>query len=130
METSRDIVHYRFDAIIPDYGPLATAPLIEQGISTQAGSRDISSILEGVIPQDAERLTVSGVDGRTSAYKFNDITYIRTPHTMLSPSWSQSVASADGMRVYEIQNAPVLLLSDKGKMVRARLSAREAILDE
>jgi intracellular multiplication protein IcmK len=49
---------------------------------------------------------------------------------LMSPGWSGSVSSADGMRVYEISGAPVLLLSDKGRMVRARLSNREDILDE
>ncbi|MEM7651389.1 MAG: DotH/IcmK family type IV secretion protein [Pseudomonadota bacterium] len=130
LETNRDVVHYRFDAVVPDYGPLAEAPLIETGISTSAGSTELSSILEGIAPQEAERLNVSGVDGRTSAYRYNDVVYVRTPLTLLSPGWSSSSASADGMRVYEINDAPVLLLSDKGRMVRARLSDRIDILEE
>ncbi len=130
IETSRDIVHYRFDAVIPEYGPLAKAPLIDQGITIAAGDADIASILQGVIPGSAQKLSVTGVDGRTSAYRFNGVTYVRTPLTLLSPGWSSSVASADGMRVYTVQNAPVLLLSDKGKMVRAHLSERENIMEE
>ncbi len=134
LETSRDIVHYRFDAIIPENGPMAETPLIDNGtnggISIAAGDKDISSILQGVAPKDAKRLDVAGTDGRTSAYLFKEITYLRTPLTLLSPTWSASVASADGMRVYAMQNAPVVLLSDKGKMVRVRLSEREDLLDE
>lgn len=130
IETSRDLVHYRFDAIIPDYGPLAEAPLIEGGVSLSAGSPAMSSVLQGIIPSGAQRMTVSGADSRTSAYRMGNKTYVRTPLTLLSPSWSSSVASADGMRVYTIKNAPVLLLSDKGKMVRANISAQEEILDE
>ena len=134
LETNRDVVHYRFDAVLPDYGPLAEAPLIETGITTSAGDEDLSSILEGVIPRDAERLDVSGVDGRTSAYRYNEVVYVRTPLNLLSPGWSSSAASADGTRVYAIDDAPVLLLSDRGRMVRAKLSDRiditEGILDE
>lgn len=131
METSRDLVHYRFDAVIPGNGPLAETPIITSGISLTAGSDpDVSSVLQGITPSEATRLDVSGVDSRTSAYKVGDQTYVRTPLTLLSPSWSNSAASSDGMRVYTIKSAPVLLLSDNGKMVRARLSAREDIFDE
>lgn len=132
LETNREIVHYRFDAIVSDYGPLAEAPLIASGISTTAGDSNLASILEGVAPQNAVRLNVSGVDGRTSAYRIGSgKVFVRTPLTLLSPGWSSSVASADGTRVYEIGNAPVLLLSDRGQMVRARLSDREDLkIDE
>lgn len=130
LETNRDIVHYRFDAVIPEYGPLAEAPLIEAGITTSAGGTDISAILEGVLPESAERLDVSGTDGRTSAYRYNGSVYVRTPHTLLSPGWSNSANSADGTKVYQISDAPVLLLSDKGRMVRAKLSERIDILED
>jgi len=129
LETNREMVYYRFDAVLPDYGPLAQAPLISPGVATTAGSKDLSSVLEGVPPEGALRLNVSGVDGRTSAYRVNDLVYVRTPLTLLSPGWSSSVASADGTRVYEVHDAPVLLLSDKGQMVRAKLSDREDSVD-
>lgn len=130
LETSRDIVHYRFDAIIPQYGPMAEVPLIDKGLDIQAGDTDIASVLQGVMPNGGNKLNVTGVDGRTTAYSLNGMTYVRTPLTLLSPSWNSSVSSADGTHVYTIPSAPVLLLSDKGKMVRAHLSKREDILDE
>ncbi len=129
LETSRDIVHYRFDAIIPDYGPMAEAPLIQGGVSLAAGNTDMSSVLQGIIPNGAAKMKVNGVDARTSAYKMGENVYVRTPLTLLSPSWSSSVASADGMRVYTIKNTPVLLLSDKGNVVRANLSEQEEIVN-
>ncbi len=130
LETSREKVHYRFDAIIAEYGPMAEAPLIDKGITTVAGDTNIASILQGVIPEKATKLDVSGVDGRTTAYSFSNQTFVRTPLTLLSPAWNSSVASADGMRVYAIKSSPVLLLSDKGRMVRARVSEREDILGD
>lgn len=130
METSRDLVHYRFDAIIPENGPMATAPIIQGGLTLTAGSAEMSSILQGLAPPGAKRLNVSGVDTRTSAYKIGSQTYVRTPLTLLSPSWSSSVASADGMRVYTLRNAPVLLFSDGGQMVKARLTPREDISND
>lgn len=133
LETSRDIVHYRFDAIIPESGPFAQTPIIDQGtegLELAAGNVDMSSILGGVAPPGAVRMEVSGVDSRTSAYRHAGLTYLRTPLTLLSPSWISSASSADGLRVYAMNYAPVVLLSDKGKTVRARLSDREDIFDE
>jgi intracellular multiplication protein IcmK len=66
-------------------------------------------------------MTVDGVDGRTSAYNLAGRLYLRTPLTLLSPTWQSSAQSADGMKVYVLDNAPVLLLSDQGTMVRAMI---------
>jgi intracellular multiplication protein IcmK len=130
LETSRDIVHYRFDAIIPEPGPFAETQLIDSGISIAAGDPKIATILEGVVPPEAVKLSVSGADGRTSAYRYGGLTYLRTPLTLLSPSWLGSASSADGMRVYALNDTPVLLLSEKGRMKRIRLSDREDLSDE
>ena len=130
LKSDRDEVHYRFDATIPQNGPQADIPIINKGITLTAGRSDISGLLQGIIPQSAEKLEVSGVDGRTSAYNYNNMTYLRTPLTLLSPGWNNSVSSADGMRVYELPATPIVLLSENGKMVRAQLSDREKLLDE
>lgn len=130
LETNRDFVYYRFDAVLPGNGPNATAPLIQPGVTLAAGDVDMSAALSGVTPKDAVKLSVDGVDGRTSAFKYNNYTYVRTPLTLLSPGWESSVTSADGTKVYALVDAPVLLLSDKGRMVRAYLSEREELLDE
>ncbi len=121
LKTTRDSVQVRVDLQIPELGPKGVAPLIEQPILTTAGSGPLTTILEGVIPPDAAKLLVSGVDGRTSAYVHNGTTYVRTPYTLLSPAWNSSVKSADGTNVYALSFTPVLLLSDKGQMVRAHL---------
>lgn len=125
LKTHRDSVQYRFDARIPEFGPFASAPLIEGGLSIVAGNPTINAILDGVPPEGAEKLVVSGVDGRTTAYNYNMMTYVRTPLTLLSPGWQHSVSSADGMNVYTLASAPVLLLSDRGRVVRARLSQKD-----
>jgi intracellular multiplication protein IcmK len=123
LETQLEEVQYRFDARIPEYGPQATPPLIDPGLTIEAGSdKSLGQILDGVPPAGTEKLDVSGVDGRTAVYRSGDTVYLRTPLTLLSPGWSASVKSADGMTVYVINNSPVLLLSDRGKMVRATVS--------
>jgi len=130
LDTSRDIVHYRFDAVIPEVGPLGNSPIIQGGVSITAGDQDMTSILEGVIPPGASRMNVTGVDSRTSAYSYNGMTILRTPFSMLSPAWESSVSSADGTHVYAFRESPVVLLSERGKMLRARISSRGDILDE
>ena len=115
-------VDYRFDARIPDYGPNAKMPLIDNGIQAVAGDKTTTSFLEGVPPTGAEKLQVDGIDARTSAYRFGGNLYVRTPLSLLSPSWHGSATSADGMNVYVLNDAPVLLLSDKGSLVRAKLT--------
>lgn len=129
LKTSRDSVHYRFDARIPEYGPYAETPLIDGGLTLVAGNSILGAILDGIPPVGSEKLEVDGVDGRTTAYNYQNTTYVRTPLTLLSPGWSGSVSSADGMNVYAVANSPVLLLSDRGQVVRAQLSEEES-LDE
>ena len=131
LATGRDIVHYRFDSVIPGDGPFASAPLIKPGVTLAAGDVEMSAALSGVMPKDSVILDVDGVDGRTTAFKYNNYSYVRTPLTLLSPGWESSVSSADGTTVYALaDDPPVLLLSDKGRMVRAYLTEREDILDE
>lgn len=126
LKAHRDEVYYRIDARLPEYGPLATPPIIDGGITIAAGNPSMTAVLDGVPPQDARKLIVDGVDGRTTAFNYNGMVYVRTPLTLLSPAWTGSIKSADGMNVYTLTKAPVLLLSDQGRMVRARLTEKGA----
>lgn len=122
LQSGGDTVNYRFDARIPDYGPNAKVPLMGESITTEAGDKTTTAFLEGVPPKGSTKLAVAGIDGRTSAYKFAGNLYVRTPLSLISPAWQSSATSADGMNVYMLSDAPVLLLSDKGDLVRARIS--------
>lgn len=122
LRTYLDEVQYRFDAQIPELGPYSEAPLIDNfEIGATAGNVDLTKILNGTPPAGTEKLDIDGVDGRTTAYNLNGQIYVRTPLTLLSPGWNSSIKSADGTTVYIIGKSPVLLLSDKGKMVRAQI---------
>ena len=126
FRADRQTVHVRIDVQVPEMGPNGIAPLINtSATSTVAGNGSLSAILEGVPPVKAKKLTLSGVDGRTSAYNLGGVMYLGTPYTLVSPAWNSSVRSADGTNVYSLSSTPVILLSDKGKMVRAYLSGEE-----
>lgn len=119
--------HMRMDARVPQIGPMARTPLIQrQARGLVAGDAIISMILENAPPKDAVRMKIGGVDGRTMAWKLNDKVYVRTPLSLLSPAWNASASSSDGMTVYEIGDAPVLLMSDNGAMIRARLMREDS----
>ena len=122
LQTTPDVVDYRFDARIPIRGPNALAEVIDTPTPTTAGDGNMMMVLDGTPPDGSLPLEVSGVDGRTSAYKVGAKVYVRTPYSMLSPAWSEQSSSSDGMRVYVIPETPALLLSDQGKMVRASIA--------
>lgn len=126
LKAERESVHVRLDVQIPEVGPKGVLPPLDMPISTKAGDEFMTSVLVGVIKgSDTEQLKVDGIDGRTTAYSQGGMVYVRTPYTMLSPAWVKSVQSGDGTKVYALNSTPVILLSDKGKMVRAYLSPKE-----
>ena len=130
LRAERETVHYRVDARIPEFGPFAQAQLIEGGTQLVAGNTLLTSILDGAPPSGSQRLDVSGVDGRTTAYRIGGLTYVRTPLTLLSPGWESAVSSADGMNVYALNSTPVLLLSDQGQFMRAKLREKEDLFHD
>lgn len=127
LTTGIDWVHFRLDVRIPKPGPLAKTPLIEYGgLKTVAGKDEqMMGVLDGTPPSGAQKLKIEGVDGRTSAYQMSGRVYLRTPLTLLSPGWDASVSSADGVTVYAFNSAPVVLLSDEGRMVKAHILSDE-----
>jgi len=129
LTTGLDEIDYRFDARIAKAGPLAKTPIIEfGGLSTVAGTdQNLVSVLDGTLPSGAEKLSIKGVDGRTSAWKMSGKMYLRTPLSLLSPAWESSVASADGTTVYTLNDTPVILLSDDGRMVRAHIAGPDEV---
>lgn len=123
LVTERKTAHVRLDVQIPEVGPKGVLPPVVTPVSIKAGDDEITKVLLGTASSAGlQRLSVEGVDGRTSAYAKGKVTYLRTPYTLLSPAWIKSVQSADGMHVYAMENTPVVLMSDKGKMVRAYIT--------
>ena len=128
LSASNDEVYYRYDVRVPAMGPNARPPRFASANSMVAGDATIMSVLDGYPPSGAKRLVVSGLDDRSGAWEVNGQVYLRTPHSLLSPAWSTSAASGDGTTVYAIPETPVLLLSDQGLMVRARISRPEGLI--
>ncbi len=124
LRSDGETVHYRYDARLPEYGPNALLPIITGGggIDLNAGDRVLADMIEGIVPEEAQRLLVAGADGRTSAYNFGEGIFLRTPHTLLSPAWKSSARSAEGVNVYYVEKTPILLLSRGGEPIKVTLS--------
>lgn len=118
-DTTSDI-DLRLDARVPKFGPGAKIPLVDHE-RLEAGDETIMAFLQNLPPAGAKRVKIGGLDARTMVWSLGDHVYVRTPLSLLSPAWNASVNSSDGMAVYEIGSAPVLLMSDNGAIVRAHI---------
>jgi intracellular multiplication protein IcmK len=108
-------VDYRVDLRVPGLGPnAAPAPMPES--LPGASNPVLLDVLNGVAPVGARALKVIGRD--CSIWLLNGKIYLRTRLTVLSPGWISTLSSADGMHAYEMQQTPVILASENGKMVK------------
>lgn len=109
----QNAVDYRVDLRIPGLGPEAN-PILN-GLPSTA-SPELLSFLDGVPPQGAKALKISG--GECQGWSLNGHVYLRTRLNVISPAWISTMSSPDGTHVYEMQNTPVVLTSARGKLVK------------
>jgi intracellular multiplication protein IcmK len=112
------LVDYRIDMRVQGYGPHAKVASMVENLPASANNI-LLHILDGVPPTGSQRLTVSGGDAR--AWLFKNKMYVRTNLTVLSPAWMATMVSADGTHAYEMQKAPVLLVSWHGKVMQLKV---------
>jgi len=117
--TGQKDVDYRIDFQVPGNGPNATAPVLDHALP-QAASHALLSALDGVPPVGSIELKMAKDYGRAWAY--NGKLLFRTKLTLLSPAWSSSVSSADGTKVYELMQTPLILASLNGKTIKIELT--------
>jgi intracellular multiplication protein IcmK len=110
-------VDYRVDVRIPRLGPNANTNMISQLPS--ASNVQLLSTLDGIPPAGSKALEVEGGDAQV--WQVNDKLYLRTHMTLLSPSWTSTISSADGTHAYLLQTSPVLLALNHGKIVQLKL---------
>lgn len=111
-------VDYRVDMRVQGYGPNANVPTMGAGLPPSADSV-LLHVLDGVPPPGSKLLEVIG--GEASAWLVGEKLYVRTQLTILSPGWIAFMSSGDGMNAYEMQKAPVLLVSWHGKIMQLKL---------
>ena len=112
----------RLDVHVADRGPKAKVCIITRPDTPETGAPYLTAMLDGVPPSDAVPLTVSGVSpDEVRAWRMGGRVYLRTRYTVLSPEWTASENGAGGVTVYALPSTPVVLLSQDGRSVTARL---------
>lgn len=111
-------VDYRVDLRIQGYGPHAKPVSMSSGLPHAAKSV-LLNVLDGVPPPQSQLLRVT--DGLAKAWLQGDTLYVRTRLAILSPGWVATMRSADGMRAYEMQKTPLLLVSVNGRIKKLRI---------
>lgn len=117
---AHDKVHYRFDALVQGRGPNATTLSLDLGRGPVM-TPEMISLQDGVPPDGAVRLRVSGADD-VQAWKLNGRLYVRTRMQLQTPEPSRTGASPDGMRIYELDETPVVFLLNQGKSIRVSIA--------
>ena len=110
-------VDYRVDMRVPGLGPNAKQPS-SIGMPSEVNTQ-LLSILDGSPPTGGQMLKVEGGDAQ--AWQVAGKLFLRTRYTVLSPGWMATLSSADGMRVYEMQQTPLVLVSAHGKVIQLKL---------
>ena len=109
-------IDYRVDLRVPRLGPNAN-PVLD-GLPA-SGNVALISVLDGIPPKGAESIKVTG--GECQAWTLGGKLYLRTPLTVLSPAWISVMSSSDGTHAYEIQKTPIILASERGKVVKLKV---------
>lgn len=118
LTPGQQAIDYRIDLRIQGYGPNASVSPAGQGMPDTIDPM-LLSVLDGIPPPNSRELSVTG--GEAQVWEGSDSLFLRTRLTILSPGWSATVSSADGMKVYEIQKTPVILISQRGEIGQLRI---------
>lgn len=114
------VVDYRLDLRVPGRGPNAKAPLI--GASKIALYDDtMQAFLDGVPPTNAKKVAMVGDSAAgTQVWQLGGALFVRTPYEIQS-AFDQSMASADGTKVYRLGLTPYVTLAEAGRSVTLQL---------
>jgi intracellular multiplication protein IcmK len=119
LKTGSKSVDYRVDFAVQGMGPNATPPIEQVSSLAPTDDSTVQSFIDGTPPHDARVLKTS--DPQVQAWKYNDLYYVRTNLTMLSPAYIHSAQNLT-VNVYTIPPTPVLVLSDDGRMSSVTLN--------
>lgn len=113
-------VDYRLDLRIPGMGPLATVPIMANA-SIPGTDTMLMGLIDGIPPEQARPLEVFG--GNAQAWLLNDEELlIRTRLTILSPSYTGSMRSPDGTKVYRMPKTPIIMAAKDGNTYKLAIN--------
>lgn len=118
LTTAQREVDSRVDIRVLQRGPNASAPIVDRLVTGTSAPSDAAliSFLDGVAPSGSREVVTSMRGVR--AWSFNDQLYLRTDMTLVSPLWTDSVSSPNGLtRTYLLSSVPSIVVSSEGRMV-------------
>lgn len=114
LDPSGGEVDYRIDAQIDQRGPNASYDVVSSDGLPATGDSVMLSFLDGVPPPEAKKVKTNNRE--VQAWRFDDMLYVRTSKSLLSPAYVSKQSNASGVNVYVLKEAPVLLVSDSGRL--------------
>lgn len=114
LEPSAGAVDYRIDAQLDQRGPNASYDVIARDSLPATGDSLMLSFLDGVPPESAKKVKTTHRD--VQAWRHDDMLYVRTTRYLLSPAYVGKQSNASGVNVYVLKEAPVLIVSDGGRL--------------
>lgn len=121
LATGTGEVDHRLDVGVRARGPNAVMDPISSSSLAPTNDATVQAFIDGVPPRGARKLTTSSRD--VEAWKLGDMVYVRTPLELLSPAYTARARSVSGTSVYTLVEAPVLLVSQDGRVSSVTVSA-------
>jgi len=121
LKVDRKVTDARVDLRLNEYGPKSNPSnqVARSNIPAQAGDTVMTSFLDGVPVDGSRELAVEGAPMR--AWMMNDVMYVRTIVSLLSPAFDAVEYGAGGVRVYRMSQSSVLLYAHNGGTNMARI---------
>lgn len=113
-------VDYRLDLRVPGIGPYASAPIITMN-NLPSNDNVLMELIDGIPPERAKPLDVKGGGAKAWLLDDNEL-LIRTRLTILSPAYTNSMRSPDGMKVYRMPKTPLIMAARDGNTYQLTIS--------
>lgn len=114
VTTGETEVDYRVDVRVGARGPNAVADVLGAGGLSPTNDATLIGFIDGTPPRGAEKVSTSSRD--VEAWMYDKMMYVRTNLELLSPAYLQKSSGNAGVNVYQLVEAPVLILSRDGQM--------------
>lgn len=114
LDPTNSSIDARVDAQVDQRGPKATYDMMSGSGLSPTNDSNMLAFLDGVPPEGAKKMQAT--DREVQVWRFEDQLYVRTSRTMLSPAYISKQSNVSGTNVYVLNEAPVLLLSENGRM--------------
>lgn len=113
-------VDYRVDVTVQARGPRAVSAVAERSAVAPTRDAALQAFLDGTPPREARTVPTSTRD--IEAWLHQGRLVVRSRQELVSPAYEARARHVSGVTVYMLDPAPVLLVSDQGRLIRVEVS--------